>query len=445
MTRINRLAAGLLAASILPAALSAQLGSYNPRPGPQGVFAIRGGHIFPANGPDIASGTVVISGGKITAVGANVTVPAGATIIDATGLSVYPGMMETSNSLGLAEITEGANATVDNTEIGRLNPNMHAFWGFDPHSAYVGVSRFVGITHIVTAPSGGLISGQAALMNLAGDTPPQMAVVPSVAMVIALPGGGRGGRGGGGGFGAPAAAATVAPTGATPLDSIKNILRDAGAYASSLAAYGKDRTLPRPKHDLALDALLPVINGTMPVMFAGETQAQIREIVAFAEEMKIKPIIMGGRDAYRMTDYLKQHNVPVILTSVMALPSGADDPYDINYSAPAKLAAAGVTFALAAGEPNPDIRNLPFVAGMASAFGLSREDALKSVTLWPAQIFGVGDRLGSLEVGKIANVVVTDGDLLEARTNTKFLFIDGRQVPLDNKHLTLYNEFKDRP
>ena len=320
MSRINRRLAALLATALLPAVLSAQLGSYNPRPGPQGVFAIRGGHIYPASGPDIANGTVIISDGKITAVGANVTVPNGATVIDAAGLSVYPGMMETSNSVGLAEITEGANATVDNSEVGRLNPNMHAFFAFDPHSAYVGVSRFVGITHVVTAPTGALISGQAALMNLAGDTPPQMAVMPHVAMVMALPGGGgRGGRGGGGA--APTAGATPA-TGATPLDSIKNILRDAAAYSNALAAYNKDKTLPRPKHDLQLDALLPVINGTMPVMFPAETQTAIREAVSFAEEMKVKAIIMGGRDAYRMTDYLKQHNVPIVVTSVMSLPSG---------------------------------------------------------------------------------------------------------------------------
>jgi imidazolonepropionase-like amidohydrolase len=183
----------------------------------------------------------------------------------------------------------------------------------------------------------------------------------------------------------------------------------------------------------------------MPVMFPAEAMADIREAVTFAEEMKLKPIIVGGRDAWRMADFLKQHNVPVIVTSVMAMPSREDDPYDANYSAPAKLAAAGVPFAIASGEPNPDLRNLPFVAGMAASFGLSREDALKSVTLWPAQIFGVGDRLGSIDVGKIANLVITDGDLLEARTNTKYLFIDGRQVPLDNKQTTLYNEFKDRP
>ena len=426
----------------LPVAAHAQLGSYNPRPGPQGNFAIRNAHIYPVSGPDITNGTVLISGGKITAVGAGVTVPAGATVIDATGLSVYPGMMETANSTGLAEITEGANATVDNSEVGRFNPNAQAFFAFDPHSAYVGTDRFVGITQVVTSPSGGLISGQAALMNLAGDTPPQMEVVPRVAMVINLPGSGRGGRGGGGGFGQAAAPATSS---APVLDSIRQILRDADAYGKALEAYDKDGTLPRPKHDVVLASLVPVVRGQMPVLLPAEAAADIRGAVAFAEEMKLKPIIVGGRDAWRMTDYLKQHDVPVIITSVLAMPSREDDPYDANYSAPARLAAAGIRFAIASGEPNPDIRNLPFVAGMAAAFGLSREDALKSVTLWPAQIFGVGDRLGSIEVGKMANLVITDGDLLEAKTNTRYLFIDGRQVPLDNKQLTLYNEFKDRP
>src|ERR1019366_1926762 len=320
------------------------------------------------------------------------------TIIDASGLSVYPGMMETSNSMGLAEITEGANATVDNSEVCRMMPNVQAFFGFDPHSAYVGTNRFVGITHVVTSPSGGLISGQAALMNLAGDTPPQMAVVPRGAMGIQLPGGGRGGRGGGGGGFGAAAAATPASTSA-PLDSIKQILRDAAAYAQTLDAYDKDKALPRPGHDVVLASLVPVIKGDMPVMIPAETGTDMRAAVTFAEEMKIKLILVGARDAWRNTDFLKQHNVPVIVTSVMSLPSREDDPYDVNYAAPGKLAAAGVKFAIAAGEPNPDLRNLPFVAGMAAAFGLGKDDALKSVTLWPAQIFGVGDKLGSLDGG----------------------------------------------
>jgi imidazolonepropionase-like amidohydrolase len=167
--------------------------------------------------------------------------------------------------------------------------------------------------------------------------------------------------------------------------------------------------------------------------------------VTFAEEMHLKPIIMGGQEAPVVAGFLKQHNVPIIVTAVMHLPSREDDPYDINYSIPAKLAAAGVQFAISTGDRGSEIRTLPYNAGMAAANGLSKTDALKSVTLWPAQIFGVGDKMGSLDVGKMANVVVTTGDILEAKTDTKYLFIDGRPIPLDTKHTQLNAQFKDRP
>lgn len=443
MRRTIRLAGALLAVLVLP--LTAQLGSYNPAPGARGVYAIRNARIVPVSGPEIASGTVVIgSDGKISAVGATVAVPADAKVIDGTGLSVYPGMMETSSSIGLLEIEEGANATVDNSEVGRFNPNVAAFWGIDPHSAHIGVSRVVGITQVMSRPSGGLISGAAAIINLSGYTVPEMAVTPKAGMVFNLPSARGGGRGQGG-FGAPAAATPATPGRMTATDSIKQLLRDAEVYGKTLDAYARDKSLPRPKSDLVLASLLPVIQGEMPAIFNAATSADIKDAVAFAEEMKLKPIIIGGRDAPKITDYLKQHNVPVIFTATMELPGREDDPYDANYSAPAKLAAAGVRFAISSGEPNPDIRNLPYVAGMAASFGLSKEDALKSVTLWPAQITGVGDRFGSIEVGKVANLVVLNGDMLEARSDTKYLFIDGRPVPLETKHTQLYDTFKNRP
>jgi imidazolonepropionase-like amidohydrolase len=194
-----------------------------------------------------------------------------------------------------------------------------------------------------------------------------------------------------------------------------------------------------------LESMLPALSGQMPVIFPADRANDIRDAVTFAEEMKLKPIILGGLESPAVAAFLKQHNVPVIVTAVMKLPSREDDPYDVNYSVPAKLAAAGVQFAISTGDKGSEIRTLPYNAGMAAAHGLSKGDALKSVTLWPAQIFGVGDRMGSLDVGKMANVVVTTGDILEAKTDTKFLFIDGRQVPLDNKHTQLNAIFKDRP
>jgi imidazolonepropionase-like amidohydrolase len=439
------LGAALAAAAIVSPA-AAQLGSYNPNPGPQGTFAIRGGHVVTVSGADIPNGTVVISGGKITAVGANVAVPANAQIIDATGLMVYPGMIETGSSVGLSEIGQGVAATVDISEVGSFNPNAQAFYGIDPHSAHIGVARVVGITTVVSRPTGGIISGQAALMNLAGDTPPKMAVTPRLALVIELPHSGFGGRG----FARAAALQQGTPADANrvrqmQMDSLRTLLHDAEAYGKAQAAYANDRSIPRPAHDVVLESMLPALSGQMPVIFPADRANDIRDAVTFAEEMKLKPIIMGGQDAPTVAAFLKQHNVPVIVTAVLKLPSREDDPYDVNYSIPAKLAAAGVQFAISTGDKGSEIRTLPYNAGMAAAHGLSKSDALKSVTLWPAQIFGVGGIMGSIDAGKMANIVVTTGDLLEAKTDTRYLFIDGRPVPLDTKHTQLNAQFKDRP
>ena len=437
------LAAALgVSAMVSPAA--AQLGSYNPNPGPQGTFAIRGGHVVTVSGADIPNGTVVISGGKIAAVGANVAVPANAQIIDATGLMVYPGMIETGSSVGLSEIGQGVAATVDIAEVGSFNPNAQAFYGIDPHSAHIGVARVVGITTVVSRPTGGIISGQAALMNLAGDTPPKMAVKPRLALVIELPHSGFGGRG----FARAAALQPGADANRvrqTQMDSLRTLLHDAEAYGKAQAAYANDRSIPRPAHDVVLESMLPALSGQMPVIFPADRANDIRDAVTFAEEMRLKPIIMGGQDAPTVAAFLKQHNVPVIVTAVLKLPSREDDPYDVNYSIPAKLAAAGVQFAVSTGDKGSEIRTLPYNAGMAAAHGLSKSDALKAVTLWAAQIFGVGDIMGSIDAGKMANIVVTTGDLLEAKTDTRYLFIEGRLVPLDTKHTQLNALFKDRP
>ncbi|MEP6689738.1 MAG: amidohydrolase family protein [Gemmatimonadaceae bacterium] len=427
--------------------LHAQLGTFNPRPGAQGTFAITHGRVVTAAGPDIPNGTVIISAGKITAVGATVAVPAGAQVIDATGLVVYPGMIDGGTTLGLNEIPQGANATVDVNETGSFNPNVQAFYGINPHSAHVGVTRVVGITTVVSRPTGGILSGQAALINLAGDTPPQMAINPKLALVIELPRSGFGGRG----FAAFLAqqqggsTADANRTRQRQVDSLKQMLHDAEAYGKALDAYGKDKTLPRPAHDVVLAALLPALRGEMPVMFPADAASDIRAAVAFAEEVHVKPIIVGGRDAVAVAPYLKQHNVPVLVTSVLDLPAREDDPYDQNYSIPAKLSQAGVKFAISAGENSADSRNLPYVAGMAAAYGLSKDEALRAVTLYPAQLFGVADKLGSIEVGKMANIVVTTGDLLEAKTDTKYLFIDGRPIPLSTKHTELNAMFEKRP
>ena len=228
------------------------------------------------------------------------------------------------------------------------------------------------------------------------------------------------------------------------MDSLEALIANTRAYIKAWSAYDANKTLPRPDHDVVLESMVPMVEGKQLVMFNADREADIRKAVEFAEQHQLKPVIVGGRESYKMTDYLKAHQVPVVLTGVRELPENEDEPYDVNFSTPGKLAAAGVQFAISSGESPPDMRDLPYVAGEAAGFGLSKEDALRSVTLWPAQIYGVADRVGSLAVGKVANVVVTTGDLLEPRTDTKYLFIDGRLVPLNTKHSELYDAFKDR-
>jgi imidazolonepropionase-like amidohydrolase len=411
---------------------------------PRGTFAIRNARIVTVTGPDIENGTVVIRDGKIEAVGTNVNVPAGAQTIDGRGLSVYPGMIDAGTNMGLVEVPQGANGTVDLSEVGDLNPNAKAIIAVNPHSAHIGVTRVEGITNTLTAPTGGLISGQAALINLLGTAPKEMAVVPQAALVINYPRIGFGGGGFGGGFQQPANLADTLTANERQVEQIRKMLRDADAYGRAQDAYAKDKSLPRPDRNVVLEPLVPYVRGEQPVIFRADREAEIRGAIKFAEEMKLKPIILGGNDAWKVASLLKEKNIPVILTGVFSLPSREDDAYDALYENPAKLQQAGVRFCISTGDAGPEVRNLAQYAGMAAAFGLSKADAVKSVTLYPAQILNVADRLGSIEVGKMANLVVTDGDLLEIRTRIKYLLIDGRPVVLTSRHTELNDAFKNR-
>jgi imidazolonepropionase-like amidohydrolase len=410
----------------------------------RGTFAIRNARIVTVSGPDIENGTVLIRDGKIEAVGANVSVPAGAQTIDGKGLSVYPGMIDAGTNMGLVEVPQGANGTVDTSEVGDLNPNAKAIIAVNPHSAHIAVTRVEGITNTLTAPTGGLISGQAALINLLGTSPKEMAVVPQLALVINYP------RisGGGGGFGGfqqqPANLSEKLATNERQVEQIRKMLRDAEAYGRAQDAYAKDKSLPRPDRNVVLEPLVPYVRGEQPVIFRADREAEMRGAVKFAEEMKLKPIILGGNDAWKVASLLKEKNVPVILTGILSLPVREDDAYDALYENAAKLQEAGVRFCISTGDAGAEVRNLGQFAGMAAAFGLSRADALKAVTLYPAQIMNVADRLGSIDVGKMANLVVTDGDLLEIRSHIRYLFIDGRPVALTSRHTELNDAFKNR-
>jgi imidazolonepropionase-like amidohydrolase len=436
----------LFSSCLLAVASAQQIGSPTTQSGvmpPRGVFVIRNAHLVTVSGAEIDNGTVVIRDGKIAAIGADVSAPSGAQTIDARGLSVYPGMIDAGTAMGLTEVGQGAAGTVDTTEVGDMNPNARAIIAINPHSAHIAVTRVDGITTAVSLPAGGLISGQGAIINLVGTTPLEMAVVPEAVLVINYPRVGTSAGDFGGGQQQTNLTEALA-TSSRQVEQLRKLLRDAEAYGRSQDAYAKDKSLPRPEHNVVLAALVPYVRGERPVIFRADREAEIRGAVRFAEELKLKPIILGGDEAWRVATFLKEKNVPVIITGILDLPPREDDYYDTLYANAARLQQAGVRFCISTGNSGASVRNLPFYAGMAAAFGLPKAEALKAVTLYPAEIMGVGDRLGSLDVGKIANLVVTDGDLLETRTTVRYLFIDGREVSLQSRHTDLNDAFKNR-
>jgi imidazolonepropionase-like amidohydrolase len=419
-------------------------GSQQNKTGRAGTFAITNARIVTVSGAVIENGTVVIQDGRIAAVGAAVSVPANAEKIDGKGLSVYPGMIDADTNLGLAEIGQGANATMDVAETGTMNANAKAILAVNPHSSHVNVTRVNGITTVQTAPSGGLIAGQSAVINLNGSTQSDMAVLPAAGLVINFPRVSTFG-----GFTPGVGPVSVDFNEAikrrdSQIDELRKIFKNAENYGRAKDAHAKDKTLPNPPTDLRLEALVPYVRGERPIFFTVERERDVRAVSRFVGETKVKGVILGGQEAWKASDELKKNDIAVIYTNIYNLPVRDDDDYDYLFEAPSKLQKAGVRFAISTGDGGAEVRDLPYHAGIAGAFGLSKEDALKSVTLYPAQILGVADRLGSIDVGKEANIVVADGDILEPRTNIKYLFIGGRLLPLTSRHTELFESFKDR-
>lgn len=423
-------------------------GSQQNKTGRGGTFAIVGARIVTVSGAVIENGTVVIQNGKITAVGVGAAVPSGAERIDGKGLSVFPGMIDASTNLGLVEIGQGANATVDVQEVGTMNANAKAITGVNPHSSHVNVTRVNGITTVVSEPNGGIIAGQSTVINLNGSTQADMAVVAVHGLIINFPrvtgGGGFGGGGFGGGGGGNVDFNELVRRRDTAVDELKKMFREVEAYAKSVEAYAKDKSMPTPTTSLRNEAMIPYVRGQKPIHFTSERERDIRAIAKFVSEMKVKGVIVGGQEAWKAADVLKANNIGVIYTNIYSLPVQQDDPYDYLYEAPSLMQKAGIKFAISTGDGGGEVRDLPYHAGIAGAYGLGKEEALKSVTLYPAQILGIDDRLGSIEVGKMANIVVADGDMLDSRTNIKHLFINGRLVPLTSRHTDLFDSFKDR-
>jgi imidazolonepropionase-like amidohydrolase len=403
---------------------------------PQGKYVLRGATVHPVTGSPLEGATVVIEGGKVTAVaGQPLPTPANATLVDAQGLHIYPGMIDAGTVLGLTELGS-ARETQDHSEGGDFQPDLRAATGINSDSELIPVTRANGVLTVVTRPTGGIIAGQSALINLSGWVPSEMVVVEPLALQIEFP--------------AAVPLFTGDPTAPSVgraiarrqrderIRRVKELFKQALAYAEARKAGGVARPI-----DPRLEALVPYARGAKPVIIQANRQADIREALKLAEDLKIKMILSGGIDAWKVADELKKRDIPVILGPVMVMPQESYDPYDTPFACAAKLHEAGVKFCIrSAGSTNT--RNLPYEAAMAVSYGLPPEEGLKAVTLYPAQILGVADRLGSIESGKMANLVLTDGDILQATTQVQALFINGNPVEPSSKHTRLYERYRQR-
>jgi imidazolonepropionase-like amidohydrolase len=405
-------------------------------PGTKPTIAIRNATIYPVTSAPIPNGTIVFSNGLITAVGANAPIPGGATVIDGTGLSVYPGLIDSGTVVGLVEMSSVAG-TVDTSEIGDFNPNARARVAINPHSNVIPVTRVNGVTTVISAPRGGIISGQDALIDLSGWTPGEMVVKAPVAMHINFPQ-----VRGSSSDDQPQDEEAEKETNKTytkNIDRLRDLFRDAQAYARA-----SDAKAGRYDRDVTLEALVPVVAGREPVVIHADRAQDIRAAIKFADQFKLKMILAGGNDVARVIPDLKSHNIPVILGPILGLPDREDDPYDLVFTNAKTLYDNGITFSIRSDEDH-NARNLPYHAAACAAFGLPKDVALKAITIFPAQIFGVADRIGSLETGKMANVIVTDGDPLEIRTNVKRVYINGEEISMESRHTQLYEKFRQRP
>lgn len=419
----------LIAASALPAvsAVSAQ------------AVAITGGTVVTMAGPPIAKGTVVMEGGKIVAVGAGVTVPAGARVIDARGKFVYPGLIDARTQLGLTEIGSVAGGT-DLSELGDFNPAMAAVVAVNPHSELIPVTRAEGVTTVLSAPQGGRVSGTATVIDLDGWTPREMARVPLAALIVAYPtlerisGGGRfgGGRGG------------AALSDEEFTRRAERQVRELTEYFDRARSYAQRKARGTlPALDRQLEAMVAAVRGEMPVLVSADGAKEILGAIALADRFDLKLIVGGGRQAWRVADTLAARRIPVILGSVLSSP-GRDDPFDAIYAQPAALARAGVRFAFSTSGAS-DVRDLPYHAQLAVAHGLAADTALLAITRWPAEMLGLGGEIGTLEAGKVANLFVATGTPLDVRTRVEHVFIRGEPIDPTTRHTRLYEEFRNRP
>lgn len=405
--------------------------------GTDDTFLIRGVNVYPVSAPKMENVSLLVIDGKISEIGPKVVGPKGIKIVEGKGLSVYPGMIDSATQVGMSEISS-VRETSDVTEIGDFKPQLRAAIAVNPSSEHIPVIRANGITAAMAIPEGGLIAGQASLMHMDGWTWEDMTIRRDAAMHLLFPT-----------ISTFSFSFTEGPRSTAYTEAKRNndrriklltdYLESARRYQKAKAAAGAGL-----KPDLALEAMLPVLEGKVPFMVTAVRERAIKDVIAWADKQKVRIVIAGVRKPGSTLADLKAKHIPVILGPTQELPLEEDDPYDAEYSLPGELYKAGVKFAFGS-FGNQFSRNLPYQAASAVPFGLPADEALKSVTLYAAEIWGVEDRIGSIDKGKWADLMLTDGDPLEVKTQVKRLFIQGKEVDLESRHTKLYKKYLARP
>ena len=430
------------------------------------TFFLKNADVYPVTGPMLKGASILVQDGKIVDVGAKLVAPKGVNVIDAHGSRVYPGLIDSGTELGLSEIS-AERVSVDTSELGEFMPQLRALIAVNPESEHLGVVRVNGITSAITFPApvrggggggrgGGAtqyISGQAAMIHLSGWTWEDMEVARSAAMQLNFPAiRGRGGRGGGNpdfdvealfGGGAAAGGATTFAEQKRQYDQQIAKIND---FFDAARQYQKERTANAPgfKKDLKMEAMMPVLEGKMPLAVSASRARSIHDAVLFADKQHVRIVILEPHDIDKVGAELKAKNIPVILGRTEELPDAEDAPYDEGETGPAAAYKAGVKFAFGTFD-NEFSRNVGLNAARASAFGLPPEEALKAVTINAAQIWGTADRMGSIEKGKWADLIICDGDPLDTMTHIERVFIKGNDTEMMNKQIRLYRKYLERP
>ena len=388
------------------------------------AVALRGATIHTVTNGVIENGTILFENGVIRAIGTDVEIPTGTRVVDVSGKHIYPGLIAAYSTVGISEIGS-VDVSSDVNELGDFNPNVRAEVAVNAESRHIGTTRSAGVLVTLTTPGGGLISGMSSAMSLEGWDWEEMSMESAAALNVNWPNprGGRGGRGGRGrGFGP--GPQEPPPTYAEQVQQLKDFFAEARAYRDATAAGEEVRT------DSRYTAMIPALDGEIPVVVSADGAAQINDAITWAQEEGVRLVIRGGGDAIHVADRLVANDIPVILTSTMAAPGRDYEGYDGAYTMPARLYEAGVRFAISGGSGALYTNRLPWEAGVAVAFGLPEEEALKAVTINAAEFMGISDRVGSLEPGKQATLLITTGTPLDMTSDIEQSYIQGREIDM---------------